>query len=118
MALPVILDCDPGHDDAIALILALASPELKVLAVTTSAGNQTRFEQRFFREPAIKRYAELGQIGTAIVQLFSQHMIVEVEPGIAEQRLGIGDQRIQMCFLVGFDIRCVLHDIGGSAHVV
>ncbi|MBP4040509.1 pyrimidine-specific ribonucleoside hydrolase RihA [Aeromonas sp. SrichE-2G] len=41
MALPVILDCDPGHDDAIALILALASPELQVLAVTTSAGNQT-----------------------------------------------------------------------------
>ncbi|CAD7490566.1 pyrimidine-specific ribonucleoside hydrolase RihA [Aeromonas dhakensis] len=41
MALPVILDCDPGHDDAIALILALASTELKVLAVTTSAGNQT-----------------------------------------------------------------------------
>lgn len=41
MALPVILDCDPGHDDAIALILALAGPELKVLAVTTSAGNQT-----------------------------------------------------------------------------
>jgi len=41
MALPIILDCDPGHDDAIALILALASPELKVLAVTTSAGNQT-----------------------------------------------------------------------------
>lgn len=41
MAMPVILDCDPGHDDAIALILALASPELKVLAVTTSAGNQT-----------------------------------------------------------------------------
>ncbi|MFM5340951.1 pyrimidine-specific ribonucleoside hydrolase RihA [Aeromonas veronii] len=41
MALPVILDCDPGHDDAISLILALASPELDVLAVTTSAGNQT-----------------------------------------------------------------------------
>ncbi|MGI2259265.1 pyrimidine-specific ribonucleoside hydrolase RihA [Shewanella sp. GXUN23E] len=39
--LPVILDCDPGHDDAIALIMALANPQLEVLAVTTSAGNQT-----------------------------------------------------------------------------
>lgn len=41
MPLPIILDCDPGHDDAIALILALASPELELKAVTTSAGNQT-----------------------------------------------------------------------------
>ena len=39
--IPVILDCDPGHDDAIALLLALASPELEVLGVTTVYGNQT-----------------------------------------------------------------------------
>jgi inosine-uridine nucleoside N-ribohydrolase len=38
---PVILDCDPGHDDAIALLLALASPELDLAAVTTVAGNTT-----------------------------------------------------------------------------
>ena len=38
---PIILDCDPGHDDAIALLLALASPELEVLGVTTVHGNQT-----------------------------------------------------------------------------
>jgi len=37
----VILDCDPGHDDAIALLLALASPEIQLLGVTTVAGNQT-----------------------------------------------------------------------------
>ena len=41
MAVPVILDCDPGHDDAIALLLALASPELDLLGVTTVHGNQT-----------------------------------------------------------------------------
>jgi inosine-uridine nucleoside N-ribohydrolase len=41
MATPVLLDCDPGHDDAIALLLALASPELELLGVTTVAGNQT-----------------------------------------------------------------------------
>ena len=37
----IILDCDPGHDDAIALLLALASPELDLLGVTTVSGNQT-----------------------------------------------------------------------------
>jgi pyrimidine-specific ribonucleoside hydrolase len=36
---PVILDCDPGHDDALAILLACASPELEVLGVTTVAGN-------------------------------------------------------------------------------
>jgi inosine-uridine nucleoside N-ribohydrolase len=41
VATPIILDCDPGHDDAIALLLALASPELALLGVTTTYGNQT-----------------------------------------------------------------------------
>jgi inosine-uridine nucleoside N-ribohydrolase len=41
MRRPIVLDCDPGHDDAIALLLALASPELELLAVTTTYGNQT-----------------------------------------------------------------------------
>jgi inosine-uridine nucleoside N-ribohydrolase len=38
---PIVLDCDPGHDDAIALLLALASPEVELLGVTTTYGNQT-----------------------------------------------------------------------------
>ncbi len=37
----IILDCDPGHDDAFALMMAVASPQIDLLAVTTSAGNQT-----------------------------------------------------------------------------
>ena len=38
---PVILDVDPGHDDAVALMLACEHPGLGLLAVTTVAGNVT-----------------------------------------------------------------------------
>jgi inosine-uridine nucleoside N-ribohydrolase len=41
VSIPVLLDCDPGHDDAIALLLALGSDELDLRGVTTVAGNQT-----------------------------------------------------------------------------
>jgi inosine-uridine nucleoside N-ribohydrolase len=37
----IILDCDPGHDDAIAIMLAVADPGIELLAVTTVAGNVT-----------------------------------------------------------------------------
>ena len=39
--MPIVLDCDPGHDDAIAILLALACPEVELRGVTTVAGNQT-----------------------------------------------------------------------------
>lgn len=37
----IIIDCDPGHDDAMAIFLALGNPNIDLLAVTTADGNKT-----------------------------------------------------------------------------
>jgi len=39
MPTPIILDCEPGHDDAVAILLALSSPEINLRAVSTCFGN-------------------------------------------------------------------------------
>ncbi len=40
--IPIIIDCDPGHDDALMLMLAFGSGRFDVKAISTSAGNQTQ----------------------------------------------------------------------------
>ena len=45
--IPIIMDCDPGHDDALAMLWALSEPEkLEIKAVTIVAGNQTLLRHR------------------------------------------------------------------------
>jgi purine nucleosidase len=39
MPLPIIIDTDPGTDDAVAILLALAAPDIEVLGLVAVAGN-------------------------------------------------------------------------------
>jgi inosine-uridine nucleoside N-ribohydrolase len=60
----ILLDCDPGHDDAIAILLALASPEVELLGITTVAGNQT-LEKTTANAIRILEFAERTDITVA-----------------------------------------------------
>ncbi|WP_139538165.1 pyrimidine-specific ribonucleoside hydrolase RihA [Klebsiella spallanzanii] len=101
MALPVIIDCDPGHDDAIALVLALASPELDVKAVTSSAGNQTpdKTLRNVLRMLTLLKRSDIPVAGGALKPLMRELIIADnvhgesgldgpalPEPGFAAQR--------------------------------
>jgi inosine-uridine nucleoside N-ribohydrolase len=64
MTTPILIDCDPGHDDAMALLLALASPEVKLLGVTTVAGNQT-LEKTTANALRVLEFARRGDVPVA-----------------------------------------------------
>ncbi len=79
MAQPIILDCDPGHDDAIALVLALASPELDVKAVTSSAGNQTpdKTLRNVLRMLTLLKRTDIPVAGGAVKPLMRELIIAD-----------------------------------------
>lgn len=69
---PVIIDCDPGHDDAMAILWALASEELEIKAVTTVAGNQT-IEK--VTDNAVRVLTKAGQLNIPVAKGAEEPMV-------------------------------------------
>ncbi|SUC10609.1 nucleoside hydrolase [Pasteurella canis] len=72
----IILDCDPGHDDAIAILLAHGNPEIDLLAITTVVGNQT-LEKVSRNALAVAEIANI--IGVPIAKGCVRPLVREVE---------------------------------------
>jgi purine nucleosidase len=81
MTKKIILDCDPGHDDAIAMLLAYGNPDIDLLAVTTVAGNQT-LEKVTRNARAIAEMANIRGIPFAAGSAHPLVREVEVAPDI------------------------------------
>lgn len=64
MTVPMIIDTDPGVDDAVALMLAAASPEVQVIAVTTGYGNAA-VEVTTANALRLRKLAGLGEVPVA-----------------------------------------------------
>jgi inosine-uridine nucleoside N-ribohydrolase len=62
-ATPIILDVDPGHDDAVAMLMAVASPAIDVRAITCVAGNAPL---RRTQENARKVLTVAGAVGIPV----------------------------------------------------
>ncbi|RKS85787.1 purine nucleosidase [Orbus hercynius] len=77
----IILDCDPGHDDAIALLLAHGNPHIELLAVTTVVGNQT-LEKVTRNALAVARIANITNVPFAAGCPRPLVRAVEVAPDI------------------------------------
>jgi purine nucleosidase len=72
----IILDCDPGHDDAVAIVLAHGSPRIDLVALTTVAGNQAL--EKVTRN-ALSVATVLGMTGVPIARGCSRPLVRPVE---------------------------------------
>ena len=88
----IIIDTDPGIDDALAFLLALASPEIKLEALTTTQGNVT-LEKATWNALSVLELACAGQIPVArgsllpLVQPLRASAAVHGESGIGNSKL-------------------------------
>ncbi len=72
----IIMDCDPGHDDMVAILLAVADDDIDILGITTVAGNQTG--EKTFRN-ALRILTLLGTYDIPVARGFDKPLVRELK---------------------------------------
>src|SRR5215216_7729700 len=113
----IIIDTDPGVDDALAFLLALASPEIKLEALTTTQGNVT-VEKATRNALSVLELCRASRIPVAkgselpLVQPLRASEYVHGESGIGNSQLPEPKSKPVTQHAVDFLIECVLADPG------
>jgi ribosylpyrimidine nucleosidase len=109
----IILDCDPGHDDAIAIMLAAKNPEIDLLGITVVAGNQTLDKTLFnalnvcqFLDLDVPVYKGCGQPMIRDKQIIAPE--IHGESGLDGPRFGALTKRAEPQHAVNFIVDTVL----------
>ncbi len=69
----IILDCDPGHDDAIAIMMAAKHPAIDLLGITIVAGNQT-LDKTLINGLNVCQKLEIGNDSNLLIVFYVQIM--------------------------------------------
>ncbi len=112
---PVLLVAELGGTEPLGAVLQVDVAVL--LQESDGLLHQPRVEERLLREPGIEVHAELGEIVAAVAELLGQRVVVDVGIVVPEQRLGLGDQRVEMALRVLLGAGRALEHLGGGAHV-
>src|SRR5919106_4617938 len=113
----IIIDTDPGVDDALAFLLALVSPEIKLEALTTTQGNVT-LEKATSNALSVLELARAGHIPVArgsllpLVQPLRASAVVHGESGIGNAKLPVPQAKPVPGHAVDYLIDRVLEEPG------
>ena len=122
----VLLVAEGGRAEPLGAVLHVEVPLLLEQADATR--DQPGVVERLLRKPDVEMDTEFLEVVAAVGQLLGQRMVVNIGPVLAEQRLGVGDERIEVQFtlLLGLVVGAVGgrqagragHDIRRGAQVL
>ena len=123
MVRKIILDCDPGHDDAVALLLAVGNPNIDVVGVTTVGGNQS-LDKVTYNARAVLEKAHATQIpvhagcGRPLIRPLKDAANIHGETGLDGVILPVSSRPLDEGHAVNWIIDTIMNSEPGSITLV